>query len=249
VFLLEAYLYSQHNGNTSLLLTEALIDLSDLASRGVLDQNSTVWISAHSPKPDMWMLTERSSYVYIHQARTPGYVRINKSGIRWAPDWDSTISNPALTLAVKEVTVSDDEDLNITLIVKHRVRGQSLTVIKPDGTKGKLTGGCYTFDGLTVIDLLSFEPRPLLVANSYERNHANHMGAQHILRSVPKSKRRELSRYIDAMRFPVSDQEIIFLQETYQMMCQISENFANNLRTRFSERGAPDELLDISQGA
>jgi hypothetical protein len=246
---LEAYLYSQHNGDTPLLLTEALIDLSDLASRGVLDQNSSVWISAHSPKPDMWMLTERSSYAYIHQARTPGYVRINKAGIRWASDWDATISNPALTLTVKEVTVSDEDDINITLIVKHRVQGQSLTVIKPDGTKGQLTGGCYTFGGLTVIDLLSYEPKPMVAADSYERNHANHMGAHHILRSMPKSKRRELSRYIDAMRFTLSDQEISSLQDVHQQMRQISANFVSNLRTRFSERGAPDGLLDVCQGA
>ncbi|MEE3755274.1 hypothetical protein [Mycobacterium intracellulare] len=244
---MEAYLYSQHLGDTPLLLTEALIDISDLASRGVLDQNSSVWISAHSPKPDMWMLTERSSYAYIHQARTPGYVRVNKSGIRWAPDWDSTLGNAALTLAAKEITVSDEDDVNITLIVKHRVQGQSVTIIKPDGTKGKLTGGCYTFGGFTVIDLLSYESRPLREADSYERNHANHMGAHHILRSVPKSKRRELSRYIDAMRFPISDQELAALQDVHLQMRSISANFVSNLRARFSERGAPDDLLSGGQ--
>lgn len=246
---MEAYLYSQHIGDTPLSLTEALIDLSDLASRGVLNQNSSVWISAHSPKPDMWMLNERSSYAYIHQSRTPGYVRVNKAGIRWAADWDSTINNPALTLSSKEVTVSDEDDVNITLIVKHRVQGQTLTVIKPDGTKGKLTGGCYSFAGFTVIDLLAFEPRPMLEASSYERSHAEHMGAHHILRSVPKNKRRELSRYIDAMRFTLSEQHMESLQDVHRQMRQISSTFVSNLRTRFSDRGAPDELLALAQVA
>lgn len=246
---LEAYLYSQDNGDTPLSLTEALIDLSDLTNRGVLNQNSSVWISAHSPKPDMWMLNDRSSYAYIHQSRTPGYVRINKAGIRWAPDWDSTISNPSLTLSTKDISVSDEDDVSITLIVKHRIQGQSLTVIKPDGTKGKLSGGSYTFGGFTVIDLLAYEPRPLPEADSYERSHAAHMGAHHILRSVPKSKRRELSRYIDAMRFPLSESDMEALQEVHRQMRQISSSFVSNLRARFAERGAPEDLLAIGRTA
>ncbi|MBU8820964.1 hypothetical protein KL864_34455 [Mycolicibacterium goodii] len=244
---MEAYLYSQDSGDTPLSLSEALVDLSDLASRGVLNQNSSVWISAHSPKPDMWMLNDRSSYAYIHQSRTPGYVRVNKAGIRWAPDWDSTISNPALTLSTKDISVSDEDDVNITLIVKHRVQGQSLTVIKPDGTKGKLSGGAYTFGGFTVIDLLSYEPRPLVEADSYERSHAAHMGAHHILRSVPKSKRRELSRYIDDMRFVITDSDMEALQEFHNQMRRVSSTFVSLLRSRFAERGAPEDLLAIGQ--
>ncbi len=246
---MEAYLYSQHIGDTPLSLTEALIDLSDLTSRGVLNQNSSVWISAHSPKPDMWMLTDRSSYAYIHQSRTPGYVRINKSGIRWAPDWDSTISNPALSLTAREVAVSDEDDVNLTLIVKHRSQDQAVTVIKPDGTKGKLTGGCYTFGRFTVIDLLAYVPKPLLEADSYTKSEAAHMGAHHILRSVPKSKRRELSRFIDDMRFTLTESDMESLQEVHRQMRQISSSFVSHLRTRFSARGAPEDLLAIGQAA
>lgn len=243
---MEAYLYSQHVGDTPLLLTEALIDVSDLASRGVLDQNSSVWISAHSPKPDMWMLTDRSSYAYVHQARTPGYVRVNKTGIRWAPDWDSTLNNPPLTLTSKEVTVSDEDDVNVTLIVKHRIQGQSLTIIKPNGTKGELSGGCYTSGGFTVIDLLSYVPRPLPEVDSYERSHAAHMGAHHILRSVPKNRRRELSKYIDAMRFTLSEDEMESLQDVHRQMREVSAAFVSSLRTRFSNQGAPEDLLAVA---
>lgn len=237
---MEAYLYSQHVGDSQLSLTDALIDLSDLTSRGVLDQRSSVWISAHSPRPDMWMLTDRSSYAYIHQSRTPGYARISKTGIRWAADWDSTISNPSVVLTAKDVAVSDEEDVTVTLIVKHRVLGESLTVINAEGKKAKLSGGYYSHGGFVVIDLPSYVPRPLPEADSYERSHAAHMGAHHILRSVPKGKRRELSKYIDAMRFTLNEEDMDSLQDVHRQMRQISSAYVGSLRKRLSERGAPE---------
>ena len=236
---MEAYLYSQHVGDSQLSLTDALIDLSDLTHRGVLDQRSSVWISAHSPRPDMWMLTDRSSYAYIHQSRVPGYARISQTGIRWATDWDSTISNPAVFLTAKDITVSDEEDVNVTLIVNHRVLGETLTVIRPDGKKGKMTGGSFSHGNFVVIDLPSYVPQPLPEADSYERSHAAHMGAHHILRSVPKGKRRELSKYLDALRFTLTESDMESLQDVRRQMRQISSGFVDDLRQRFSDRGAP----------
>ncbi len=242
---MEAHLYSRHFGESQLSLTDALIDISDLASRGVLDQRSSVWISADSPRPDMWMLTDRSTYTYIHRSRTPGFVRVSKASIRWAPDWDSTISNPGLSLSAREISVSEDEDVNITLIVKHRVPGDVVTIIKPDGTKGKLSGGSYTFGGFTVIDLPSYEPKPIPDAGSYEKSHASHMGANHILRSLPKGKRKDLSRYIELMRFTLTEEQMESLQDVHKQMREISKGFVDQLESRFAAQGAPASLLTI----
>lgn len=245
---LEAYLYSQHFGDSQLSLTDALIDVSDLASRGVVNQNSSVWVSAHSPRPDMWMLTDRSSYTYVHHSRTPGFVRISKTDIRWAADWNSTISNPSITLSTKEISTADDEDVNITFIVKHRVCGEETTVIKPDGRKGSMVDGRYTLGNFTVIDLPAFRPTPLAEADSYQKSHAAHMGAHHILRSIPRNKRGKISPYIDLMRFELSDDDMERLQEVHSQMRRISASLVDRLRTRFAERGAPMSLL-TSEGA
>lgn len=240
----EAYLYSQHVGDSQLSLTDTLIDVSDLASRGILNHDSSVWISAHSPMPDLWMLTDRSSYCYIHRPRTPGYARIGKSDVRWASDWDSTISNPSLTLSRSDVAVSDESDVHITMIVKHRVSNSVLTVIKPDGRKASLVNGMYSTNNITVIDLAAFVPKELSPPDPYQRSHAQHMGAHHILRTVPKDKRGKVSRYVDLMRFDLSDQDMQTLQDVHRQMRELSAAMVGRLRDRFSEKGLPLSLIN-----
>lgn len=137
-------------------LARNLERVARLYRKGVLDDDSTVWINADARAPVFWTLSKRPTCILWVTAPSSGTVRLTKDRIRWAPTYNATTKAPEINVQLDD-SLPVDSMKHVTVVVDHGHPTEPVQVI--DGTDSvQVTDGFYQGTDAAVIDLANFRP-------------------------------------------------------------------------------------------
>ncbi|ORW08517.1 MULTISPECIES: hypothetical protein [Mycolicibacter] len=241
---MKAYIYASPAGAEAGVLSQCFIDFAELSRRGFLTKDSTVWANAEAPHASFWALTNRSQYVYVHRSTEPGYARLTSGRIRWARTFDDTTKNFEVDLDTK--SIPGEPDKHLTLIVKHRMPGQTVKIID-ESRRDSQTGGSFTKGQLTVIDLPAYipdvDPEP---PSEFEINHARYHGVNHMMSTLDADNADLVRRHLHLYEFDIDDGDIAKLNEYLDVIENYAGRYAQVLYSRLAEANAAGEPTPVS---
>ncbi|TQC45047.1 hypothetical protein EEB14_33960 [Rhodococcus sp. WS4] len=132
-------------------LPRHLLRVARLYRRGVLDENSTVWINANVMSPIFWTLSSRSTCMYWFDAPTSGTVRLTKDRIRWAPTYNASGSSPDLELTLDSLPV--DAMKHVTFVVDHGHSSEEPVQVVEGADSKRPVNGFHQGAHASVLDL------------------------------------------------------------------------------------------------
>ncbi|WP_249026333.1 hypothetical protein [Mycobacterium kyorinense] len=228
----KAYIYASPAGAEAGVLSQCFIDFAELSRRGFLNEDSTVWANAEAPHASFWALTERSQYVYVYRSTEPGYVRLTSGRIRWARTFDDTVKKFEVDLDTK--AIPGEPDKHLTLIVKHRMPGQTVKIID-ESRRDEQTNGVFTKGQLTVIDLPAFKPpanpQP---ASEFEINHARYHGVNHMMSTLDPENAELVRKHLNLYAFDIEPETIQKLNEHLDVIEGYASQYAEVLYNRLA---------------
>lgn len=227
---MKAYVHASPAGAETRILSQCFGDFAELYRHGILSDTSTVWVNAESPDVGFWALTDRSQYIHLHRVSEPGYARLTKGRIRWAPSYNDTTSRPLLDLDASVLT--KNPDAAVTLVVKHRDRRSSVTVI--NDKKLELTDGQCTLNNLTVIDLGSYVAPVAGHAAPpvFEQNDAQYQGSNHLLLRLNTANAELVRKHLDLFAFDISAEQLQSINTHLDVVDRYAGTFADALFQR-----------------
>lgn len=232
----KAYIYASPAGAEAGVLSQCFIDFADLFRRGFLTEDSTVWANAEAPHASFWALTDQSQYVYVHRSTEPGYARLTSGRIRWARAFDDTVSNFEVNLDTK--AIPGEPDKHLTLIVKHRMPGQTVKIID-ESRRDVVTEGAFTKGNLTVIDLPGFvppanPPQP----SEFDVNHARYHGVNHMMSTLDADNAELVRKHLNLYAFDIKTDDIETLNRHLDVIEEYAGQYAQALYARLAAANA-----------
>ena len=228
---MKAYLHASKAGAKAKVLTQCFIDFADLYSQGFLNENSTIWADAESPDLSFWALTDRSQYVRVIRVTEPGYVRLTKNEVRWSRTFDGT-NNDNAEYVLNRKNIPGNNDVHLTLIVKHRVPGKQVKIIEQSRTK-ELENGAFTFGNGTAIDLAAYRPPEEYVEPTvFEKTHANWHGVEHMMSSIPATNRQWIRDHLEVFQLQLETQLLDTINEYLDQIDKFGDGVAEILLNR-----------------
>ncbi|MFT7021407.1 MAG: hypothetical protein ACJA07_000484 [Rhodococcus sp. (in: high G+C Gram-positive bacteria)] len=178
-------------------LPEQLRRVVKLYRKGVIDDNSKVWINTNVVSPIFWVLGDRATCIYWYSAPTSGFVRLTQDRLRWAPTFDETGRSPMLDFSPTSIPVLDS-DARLTFVVDHNYvgSGASGVGVVEDSKSQKMVGGYHEGSDIAVIDLANYDRSYLPVRNpsriEYDDGLAKYSGMRLLAAGMGKQDKADL---------------------------------------------------------